>query len=154
MPSKTKSYPIRFKEEDGIIVPSGKANHVVDTTYVKRYHSFIYILFGIKGCARDLVEFLQFDANDELRVSNNEDTRERFNNALRKANMLPYSESMVNKSFETLCRKNILIRLKGRGVYLINADYIWKRKEDERLEYIEAVLRFRESGDTIHISKQ
>lgn len=136
-------------DSDGRKTPV-KKKHVIEKNYVKRYRSIIYVLFGVKGCARDLIEYLQFVSDSNYRVENDKDTKALFLTALTESGVT-YSDSMINKAFEQLEDKNLLIR-QNRGKYVINVDYIFRDSEKARLRLIEARLRFTPDGDTIEVS--
>ena len=126
--------------------------------YVKRYHTVFAILAGLSPCARDFMEYLVNNMNDENIVTTNEYTRTDFLDALKKATItqsgefISYSDSNIKKAVQTLVNRSCLIK-KGRGIYMVNPEIYFNPKgsQRERLDTIKMVLEFKSGTRDVNL---
>ena len=122
----------------------------IEQEYVKRYHTVFAILAGLSPCARDFMEYLVNNMNDDNIVTTNEYTRSNFLSVLKSATMtslgeyVTYSDSNVKKAIQTLVDRNCLIK-KGRGIYIVNPEIYFNPRgtQRDRMDNIKMILEFK-----------
>lgn len=136
-------YLHKWIDEGGIKLPDYRYKQVV-TSYTKRYHNCLYLLAGLKSSSRDLMDYLceRMDGNNN--VYSNEAVREDFIQFVRKitGGEVEYSHVTVKKAFKILTEKGLLIP-RGRGSFIVNPEFFFRKEEKDRLDAIRLVLEFK-----------
>lgn len=143
-------YPTGVFEDDektGILLPEYHSKRITHN-FTKRYHNCLYLICGIRGCARDLLDFLIDRMDYENIVYNSKYIRDEFRKGIEENCDIKYSDIAVAKSYSLLQHKGFIIS-KGRGVFKVNPEYFWKADEDSRLKTIKIELEFTKNQDTI-----
>lgn len=149
------------KYDDGSIViypKFGSASYT--TSAVKRYHNCLMVLCGISGVARDLMDWLTLQMNNNNLVTNSRAHREEFikfvATSLEKSGekgIVP-AHNTVKDAFLKLADRKLLIPV-DRGSYMVNPEYFMNpNNEKGRALLIRMVLEFRSGVNTkIEIQK-
>lgn len=128
------------KAGNPIVIPD--FDYVTATkSYTRRYRNCLYMLMGIDGCPRKLIDYLVDNMSENNIVGNNSMTRNGFVDACKKAKISEYSQSTVKEAFKDLSRVGFLIPLQ-RGFYAVNPLYFFGGEENERVKMIKLTLEF------------
>lgn len=138
-------------EDDGILTFIEKTKPIVLNS-AKRYYNCLYLLTGLPPLARDLMDYLVEEMNEENTVYNNINSRRKFIDfiALITSKGGPHeepkiwSDQRVKESFGILANRGLLIA-KERGVYKVNPEYFFVGSDQKRLDDI--VIEIRNSCD-------
>jgi len=139
-------YVDRYVEQEGINLPEYKTMRVT-TAHTKRYHNCLYLLADLKGCARNLMDYLAETMDTDNCVSSNSYTVNKFIETMKIANV-EYGVDSVNKAFKKLKDKGFLLVV-SRGMYMVNPKYFMKNVDVKREDLIRLSLSFSKSEDTI-----
>lgn len=136
-------YLYQWIDEDGIRLPEYRYKQIT-TNHTKRYHNCLYLLAGLNSSCRDLMDYLCERMDNNNHVHSNETVREDFIDFIRRitGDNVEYSHATVKKAFKILTDKGLLISL-GRGSYMVNPEFFFRREEKDRLEAIRLVLEFK-----------
>jgi Firmicute plasmid replication protein (RepL) len=131
-----------------VYIPVYEEKAVVITS-TKRFHNCIYLLAGLPGCARDLMDYLAEIMDEKNIVRNDSTMREAFINFMKEItnNQVSYKDSTVNTNFNLLAERKLLIR-KGKGVYMVNPEYFYKGDDKNRINSIKLLLEFKPDENT------
>ena len=137
-------YLNKWMEEDGIKLPDYRYKQIV-TAYTKRYHNCLYLLAGLNSSTRDLMDYLCEKMDQNNNVHSNETVREDFIQFISRitGQKVEYSHATVKKAFKILSDKGLLIP-KGRGSYVVNPEFFYRKDEKERLEAVRLILEFKD----------
>lgn len=113
----------------------------VTRSHTKRYRNCLYLLMGIDGCPRKLIDYLVDNMSDNNTVGNNSMTRMGFINACKKSGIEPYSQSTVKEAFGVLTDVEFLLP-RQRGFYTVNPKFFFDGDEAERVKMIRLTLEF------------
>jgi hypothetical protein len=155
MRAKTLTYTKDYTTEEGIIIPVEAYSFVV-RNHTKRYHNCLYLLAGLNNCARNLMDFLVEDMDDNNIVYSNAHVRDEFISFISEASEgdTNYSESSIKKAFSSLTSKGLLRNI-SRGIYKVNPKYFIRNSEEQRFNLIKIELEFESNLDTkLRIVKQ
>ena len=135
------------RSDDLAIVPKyGYASF--STSGVKRYHAVLMTLCGVSGVARDLMDWLTAQMDNDNRVYNTKATRCAFISFLSRAGKKKTTHSSINAAFAGLRKKGLLIDL-GRSCFMVNPEYfINSANEESRSRLIKMVLEFENNANT------
>lgn len=124
----------------GIVLP--KFDYVVvQKSHINRYRNCLFVLMGISGCPRNLIDYLIEHMSDNNIVGNNSMTRGGFLAACNKAGVPEYSDSTIKDAFKQLVVVNFLIPLQ-KGFYAVNPQYFFSGAENDRNKMIKLTLEF------------
>lgn len=141
-------YVERYVQEEGIILPVMKSRNIINN-HTKRYHNCLYLLAGVGGCARDLMDYLteRMDANNLVR--NDIEFRREFIDFIDSITKgeIKYKDRTVKDGFETL-KKKTLILPKSKGIYKVNPEYFVKNNDGSREKMIKIELEFQRGKNT------
>lgn len=73
-------------------------------------------------------------------ITNCKQTRNRFNNLIKKIGQKLYSDSTINKCFLGLVNNNLLLKQKSRGLYQVSPLFFFKGTEEKRAKVIRKEL--------------
>lgn len=127
------------ENEAGVKLPEFK-NLKLTTSHTKRYHNCLYLLADLKGCARNLMDFLAETMDVDNAVCSNNHTIQKFIDEMKSANV-EYGVDSVNKAFKKLKDKGFLIPI-VRGMYMVNPKYFVKNDDAKRENLIRLSLDF------------
>lgn len=155
-----------YRMEHGVKYPVYDYINTI-TSHTKRYHNCLYLLAGLNGCARDLLDYLTENMDKDNLVTNSRQYRENFISTIKHLtsnlvddNNIPidptiYKDDTVNKAFQRLAESRIpinntkeqsLIIPIGRGTYMVNPMFFSKNNDDRREHIIRLV--FEKNKDT------
>jgi len=148
MKNKVINYIKDFTVEEGIIIPVEGYKSVI-CNHTKRYHNCLYLLAGLTTCARNLMDFLTEDMNNDNIIYSNKNTKDKFIEFIYHVSegKVTYGESSIKKAYSMLCDKG-LIRKVGRGIYKVNPEYFIRNSEENRERLLKIELEFKEGKDT------
>lgn len=132
-------YLEKIVKEDGINIPQYSSTSVT-TSHIKRYRNCLYLLAGLKGCARNLMDYLTEVMDNNNHVVTNRHMLDSFINTMEQAD-IKYGIDVVNQSVRKLKDKNFIIQI-SKGYYLVNPNYFMKDDELKRAELIKIMLEF------------
>ncbi len=132
-----------------IYIPIYEEKDVVVSS-TKRFHNCIYLLAGLPGCARDLMDYLTEIMDNYNTVRNDSITRAGFINFVKGItnNEVLYKDSTVNSNFNLLFKRGLLLQ-KGKGIYTVNPEYFYKGDDKDRLKHIKMLLEFKPDEKTL-----
>lgn len=116
-------------------------------SHTKRYRNCLYVLMGIDGCPRKLIDYLVDNMSDNNTVGNNSMTRSGFIAACEKASIPVYTQNTVKEAFKQLATAGFLIPLQ-RGFYRVNPLYFFAGEENDRVKMIKMTLEFSAGANT------
>lgn len=126
--------------EDGILTFVEKTKPIVLNS-AKRYYNCLYLLTGLPPLARDLMDYLVEEMNEDNLVYNNVDSRKKFidfialitskDTSIHEEPKI-WSDQRVKESFGILAHRGLLIP-KSRGTYKVNPEYFFVGSDVERL---------------------
>ena len=139
---------VEFEQEEPIFLAEYSYSHAV-RSHSKRYHNSLYLLAGLSMCARNLMDYITEEMNEENLVYTNAYFRKGFIKTLQGTtnNGVVYSDSSVKKALGLLTSKG-LIRNLQRGASRVNPKYFWKNDDTDRVQAISMELRFEKGADT------
>lgn len=158
---KPIKYAIDWSLDEKVILPKYAYSHIV-CSHTKRYHNCLYLLAGLNGCSRDLMDYITEEMDSENIFYSNAHFRQRFirfileNGTVEKLNKesgaievvaVRYSDSNVKKALAALAEKN-LIRSVSKGVFKVNPEYFFKNDDSKRLDMIRLEMEFKSGSDT------
>ena len=148
-----KGYDKQLSSDDVYLIPVyGHAKF--STSGVKRFHNVLMTLCGVSGIARDLMDWLTMQMDNDNRVYNTRDNRNAFIGMMSPGRRKPVTHSAVNSAFVSLRKKGLLID-RGRSCFMVNPMYfINSANEDSRPRLIRMVLEFSNDNDTVIIVKK
>lgn len=134
-------YIEKYVDENGVNMPVYGLKKIT-TSHVKRYNNCLYLLAGLKGCSRNLMDFLTDQMDSDNNVVSNAAFIKKFIAVMKEAG-IEYGEDIVKKSFKTLREKGFLLDLEGsRGYYKVNPKYFMKNDDSKREELLRLILDF------------
>jgi len=144
----TLHYTSGYKQEENFLVPIIQTKKVV-MNHTKRYHNCLYLLAGLPQCARDLMDYMTENMDDENMFSHNAYTRVRFIEFINSVTngKVAYGHDSIKKAVKKLTDKGLILP-KDRGVYQVNPEYFIKNWDKERLGLIKVIMEFEENEDT------
>lgn len=147
---------VRFVE-DWQVVNEGGATTIfpeygskdITRSHTKRYHNCLYLLAGLSSCARDVMDFVTEQMDEQNMISTNSYLRGKFREFIAKTTggRVDYCDSSVKKAIRVLVEKGLIIPVK-RGYSRVNPSYFWKNDETGRLQSIRLELEFEAGADT------
>lgn len=119
----------------------------VTNSHTKRYHNCLYLLLGLNGCCRGLLDYLTENMDKDNCVYNTKESRSNFIETVKKVTNGEevYKDDTVNKAYQKLAEKDLLIS-KGRGTYQVNPEFFMKNDDGKRPIMLQ--LLFEEGKDT------
>jgi type III secretory pathway lipoprotein EscJ len=111
-----------YIDNEGVLLPDEGYKNVV-MSHTKRYHNCLFLLVGLRGCSRDLMDFLTEQMDNDNLVRSDSIIRKKFMdfvNGITKGEVT-YSEPSVKRAFRVLEEKG-LIRSQTRGVFRVNPE--------------------------------
>ena len=150
---KKIKYVENIKQEnfEGQVIKCPEYAYVeIETSYVKRYRSYIYALLNLKLSHIHTIECLvDFMDNDNM-VTTNKVTRDKIIKTyytLSKGE-INYSDATIKSAVKKLVDENLLIK-KQRGVYTVNPYYFFKGSEYNREKLIRIILQIEKGTEDI-----
>lgn len=119
--------------------------HEASVSHIKRFHNAIYLLIGVEGCERNLIDWLVDNMTAGNYVTNSRVTRQafiNFHNQYKGNDKKPYAENTVKTAFHRLSESELLIKV-TRGTYLVNPDYFFAGTDEQRFNSIKMVMEFK-----------
>lgn len=110
-------------------------------SHTRRYRNCLYLLMGIEGCPRKLIDYLIDNMSENNIVGNNSMTRAGFVSACEKAKIAVYTHNTIKQGFKELVLVGFLIPLQ-RGFYAVNPIYFFGGEEKDRVKMIKLTLEF------------
>lgn len=140
----TLKYLDKWIDEDGCKIPEYRYKQIV-TAHTKRYHNCLYLLAGLNSSSRDLMDYLCEKMDQNNFVHSNETVREDFIQFIKRitGDKVEYSHPTVKKSFKILSDKGLLIP-RGRGSYIVNPEFFFRKDEKDRLDAIRLILEIKD----------
>jgi hypothetical protein len=141
-------WKVEFENEEPVFLADYGYKDIV-RSHTKRYHNCLYLLAGLSMCARNLMDFMCEEMNDENIVYTNAYFRNKFVRDLSQLTNegVSYSDASVKRALTTLGEKG-LIRHIQRGACRINPKYFWKNDDKDRTKRISIELNFEHGSDT------
>lgn len=133
------TYTESYVDSEGIKIPKYNTRQYV-TSHTKRYHNCLYLLAGITGCARNLIDYLAQVMDKNNMIYSNSTARKSFINEMKRGSV-EYKDDTVKKAFKELKDKNFLLP-DAIGSYQVNPKYFMKNNDDKRAELIKVILDF------------
>lgn len=131
-----------FTDKKGNTIVLPEFDYVTATkSHTKRYRNCLYILMGIDGCPRKLIDYLVDNMSENNIVGNNSMTRGGFIDACVKAGIPTYTQNTVKEAFKELTNVGFLLALQ-RGFYAVNPLYFFCGEENDRVKMIKLTLEF------------
>lgn len=158
MAKKKREGLVKFREGYNVITADNGepivlpvfAYRSVTVTHTKRFHNCLYLLAGLPSCARDLMDYIAEEMDDENVFYSNENFRLNFRKFIEgnTNGTTSYSDSSVKKALHTLLSKGLIRQIK-RGYGKVNPMFFWKTDNgDKRVESIKIELEFKHDVDT------
>jgi hypothetical protein len=141
-----------YIDNEGVLLPDEGYKNVV-MSHTKRYHNCLFLLVGLRGCSRDLMDFLTEQMDNDNLVRSDSIIRKKFMdfvNGITKGEVT-YSEPSVKRAFRVLEEKG-LIRSQTRGVFRVNPEYFIKNDDTKRLDLIKLELEFTMKSTRINVN--
>lgn len=85
---------------------------------------------------RIFLDFITEEMDDQNLITNGFQTRNKFNNLLRKLGQDEYTDSTIHKCFSGLANQHLITKRKGRGLYQVSPLFFFKGSEEERVKLI------------------
>lgn len=131
-------------DEEGIATPTRKEKVVIMNS-VKRYYNCIYLLAGLKPSARNLMDFIVEEMDEENLIHNNAYTRLKFISFMKEITFdgeeaTEYKEPTVREGFQRLSKAG-LIKPLMKGLYKVNPLYFFKGDDEKRIAEIVLELK-------------
>jgi hypothetical protein len=108
----------------------------VDIEFVKRYCNSMLLIMKLTRGERILLDFISEQMDSKNFVCNTESLRVRLNKMLVAASQDTYADSTINHSFSKLVSRELLYKVKGKGLYQVNPLFYFKGSEDDRQKVI------------------
>lgn len=137
-------------EEDGgmkIKVPAGNEEAVVlDNT--KRFHNCLYLLAGLSPCARNLMDWLTEEMNNDNMVYHTAGSRRSFNDFLNEITnkKVNYADQTVKQAWQELNRAGLLIARATKATFMVHPKFFFKGSDKARIEKVIAQITFDNKG--------
>jgi hypothetical protein len=112
----------------------------VEIEFTKRYYRSINLLMQLTRTERILLDFITEEMNEENYVTNSISVRKKLNYLLKNAGQEPFTDNTVSRCFSGLCKINLIVKVKGRGLYQVNPLFYFKGSEEERQRVIRKKL--------------
>ena len=140
-----KTIPVRYvkdwqvgRGEDGesIVLPVYDTQQIT-RSHTRRYHNSLWVLAGLTGCARDLMDYLTEEMDEDNIVCTDKYLREAFkvfiwnNTYTATTEGIDYGTEAIKKALAELTRRNLLIRQR-RGYSRVNPLYFWRNDDTRR----------------------
>lgn len=123
-------------------------SHKVDVHFMKRFKSAVFILYGVTGCARDLIDWLPLEVDERNMFSNTAKTRQKFMDFIHTCNhKKAYQENTVREAIKELKAAEMILS-KKKPDYVLNPEYFFDKDHEARLEAIAVELEFKANVDT------
>lgn len=132
----------------GFNVESGEATsiigkEVVRMSYMKRYYNCLYLLAGLSPCARNLMDYLTEEMDEDNEIRSDIGIRDKFRGFITKITYgletspdgISYTDQTVKSAFSELSSTG-LIKSKRKGVFEVNKKFFFLGSEEERLNAI------------------
>lgn len=112
----------------------------VESAFTKRYFNSLPLLMRLGKAERIFLDFITEEMDDNNFVTNSIQTRNKFNDLLKKIGQEPYSESTINRSFANLTKHHLIMKMKGRGLYQVSPVFFFKGSEEQRAKVLRKIL--------------
>jgi hypothetical protein len=101
--------------------------------FVKRYTNSFHLLSRLSKCERLLIDYLSEVMDEKNTITNNQASRDGFNDLIKQTGGDMYSDSTIQKAFSELSSLDLLYKIKGkRGIYQVSLYHFFKGSEEER----------------------
>jgi len=116
------------------------ASVAVESAFTKRYFNSLPLLMRLSRAERIFLDFVTEEMDDQNLITNCAQVRNKFNQLLNKIGQDHYSDSTIHRCFANLTKNNLLIKLKGRGLYQISPVFFFKGSEEQRAKVLRKLL--------------
>lgn len=138
-------------QEDGSLKPvkvGTEHQEILVLDHTKRFHNCLYLLAGLNPCARNLMDWLAEEMNENNIVYHTADSRKSFNVFLGKITngKVSYADQTIKQAWSSLNQAGLIIAKSTKATFIVNPKYFWNGKEDERIGKIVAQITFDNKG--------
>ncbi len=149
--SKIKvDYTESWNDDIGVTLFKDSYKMVV-RSHTKRYHNCLYLLAGLSSCARDVMDFITEEMDNDNVISTNEYFRDTFiafiKNTTKGLKEVSYADSTVKRALRDLTAKGLIRQVK-RGYSKVNPEFFFKNDDKRRLDMIKVELEFKSNSIT------
>ena len=89
---------------------------------------------------RIFLDYITEEMDDNNLVTNCLQTRQKFNNLLKKIGQESYSDSTIHRCFSGLSNYHLITKQAGRGLYQVSPIFFFKGTEEQRVKAIRKQL--------------
>lgn len=131
--------------KNGILTPMFKSK-AIKMTNTKRFHNCLYIILGLSKCQRLLMDWLSEEMDIDNMITHDEYLRAKFIKFISsiqvEGKVLKYEDQTVANAFNGIVKSNDLLLKKAKGKYMVNPEYYWRGKDEDRIATIMMNIEF------------
>lgn len=98
------------------------------------------LLMQLSKADRIFLDFITEEMDDYNFISNSIQVRNKFKSLLKKIGQEPYSDSTINRCFANLTQINLILKMKGRGLYQVSPVFFFHGSEEQRAKVLRSIL--------------
>lgn len=112
------------------------ASVYIESAFTKRYYNSIVLLMQLSRAERIFLDFLTEEMDENNRVTNSAQLRNKFNALLQRTGQEIYTDGTLHRCFNGLVKNHLLYKEKGRGLYQVSALFFFKGSEEQRIKLV------------------
>jgi len=133
---------------------------VVRMNYMKRYYNCLYLLAGLSPCARNLMDYLTEEMDEDNEVRSDVGVRAKFISFITKITYglktsptgIVYADPTVKSAFTELSSSGLIIS-RRKGVFEVNKKFFFLGKEEDRLNAIILEIKLKPENTSFRLLK-